>query len=265
MTKPRTRLIAAGAISALCLSPLAACGSGGGTGSDKPGSSANSSEHEAKPLTQEDFAQRVSDAVTQQGSGHLTMDMGAQGEGEGDFAFEDGKASGDMTIKAGGQEMKMLFVDGKYYMQGGGIAPAGKWAKIDKSTPMIGQMLDQMGNMTPDKQIELMGRATRKFEHTGSDKIDGIDVEEYQLTLDTKAVLTEMGMGNVPATGMPKQISYTMYVDHEDLARRMEMDLQGQAFTINWSDYGKDVDIEAPPAGDIVDFKMPSAPSSPAA
>jgi hypothetical protein len=61
-------------------------------------------------------------------------------------------------------------------------------------------------------------------------------------------------------TELPDEMTYDLYLDDENLMRRVSIDLTGQKLVVNATDWGKDVDIDAPPAADVVE--LPSGSGS---
>lgn len=257
MKKTRMRTLAAGAAVAVLLSPLAACGSADDT-SGKGGTSSSSTSSKDAVLTKEDFAEKITQAMLDKKTAHVVMSMeGASGEGD---MFYDGKTTAlRMTLSEGSEKMTMIFTDGVMYMQAPGIAPAGKWAKIDKDTPMLGQMLSQLGSMGPADQMKMMERGLKDLKKVRETEIDGDKVIEYAVTVDSAAAMKASGVDLPPdaASSMPKELVYTIFLTPDHLMRRMSMSLAGQSVKMDMSDWGQDVDISAPAAKDVVPFKMP--------
>ncbi len=247
MKKARTRSVAAGAIAALCLLPLAACGSDTTSSGDEPDT-----------LTKANFAETVAGAMEEEKSAHMTMDMAGM-KGEGDFEYDGAETVMQMSMSQGAQEMKMILADGVMYMQAEGMAPPGKWVRIDKDTPMLGEMLGQLDGMTPSAQVEAMEKGLKKVKYVGESTIDGDKVHEYEVTADPKVIAEA---NKLPTTSMPETITYTMFLTEDHLLRRMETELAGQSVEMEMTDWGKPVDVTAPPAGDVVEFQMPGQPSA---
>lgn len=261
MKKARTRVLAAGAITALCLSPLAACGGSEGksdsTSDAKPSAGATADGE----LTKADFAETVSAAMVAKKSGHMTMEMVSM-KGEGDFRYDGKNTVMQMSMSQGADQMKIVLAGGAMYMQGEGVSPPGKWMKIDKDTPMLGEMLAQMGNVSPAQQVESMKKGMKSVEFVRDTEIEGTAVREYEVTVDPKVAIEGTG---VPATDLPETVSYTMFLTEDDLLRRMEMKLDGQSIKMDMTDWGKAVDVQVPPAADVVPFELPTmdAPQPP--
>lgn len=247
MKKARTRSVAAGAIAALCLSPLAACGSDTSSSAESPDT-----------LTKANFAETVAGAMEEEKSAHMTMEMAGM-KGEGDFEYDGADTVMQMTMSQGAQEMKMILADGVMYMQAEGMAAPGKWVRIDKDTPMLGEMLGQLDGLTPSSQVEAMEKGLKKVTYVGESTVDGETVHEYEVTADPKVIAEA---NDLPTTDLPASITYSMFLTEDNLLRRMETELGGQSVEMEMTDWGKDVDVTAPPASDVEEFTMPGQPQA---
>jgi hypothetical protein len=69
--------------------------------------------------------------------------------------------------------------------------------------------------------------------------------------VDSAAMFKAMKQKAVP--GMPKNLTYDMWLDDQDLLRRMQFEVAGQTVDMSMSKWGEPVSIEAPPAGKVVD------------
>lgn len=217
------RTTAAG-LAALAVFSLAACGKSHNAGSDHSStSSASTGTGAAGPL-----AQKLEKVFTEGKSAHVTMDMGASGKGSGDIDFASSKPSLDLTI-SGGQAgtAEVRLVDGVMYLKS---SMAGdKWLKMDSS--MAGStgfdpstIFDQLKN--------IKGGTDLGDGHWKVDEGNGITADIYfngDGTLQ-KSVVT--GAGSAP-------------------------------ITVAYSDWGKKVEVQAPPKDQVMDMPNLSNPSIP--
>lgn len=288
------RRLAVAALAPLALTTLAACSDGDpGTAVDETSSSTSSDPTQDAPTeeapteaapTEESvaagesiepaaFMQTFEGAFAQATTAHMTMtfasamgDMTA--EGDADYS----KTPPDMSMTMGGaalqdQEMQMVMVDGVMYMKMPAMGE--KWQKIDLNDPSnpFGSMMS--GQMDPKAMFESFGDSLGDVTYEGETDIDGDAVKEYSVTVDTAAILESQGLGDLPQSGdTPKQMTYSMFFTDDGLFRRMAIDMgetMGQ-MTMDLTDWGSDVTIEAPPAGEVTEFDMgamvPSAPTS---
>ncbi len=271
------RTLAAVAVVTLSSTTLVACG-GGGTESTSSSSDAASEQASDAPTTSEPSGEAESGdleeldrdalvkAITQNtldaGSAHLTMSMGgANGlEAEGDVSYEGAAPAMVMTMTGdsfgAGGSMEMRFVDKVMYLSIPQMTPAGKFIKIDprdKSNPMAQSMGDLDKQMDPLSSVKAMQAGVKDVTLVGPETVDGTETNHYKVAVDTKKMLASMGGDQSAAAGaLPAELVYDMWLDGDDLLRRMDFDFAGASTTMRMSDYGKRVDVLAPPASKIV-------------
>lgn len=221
-----TRSLAAGA--AVLTLALAGCGgdeepeSGA---SSTPSAQASTGAEESEPAASgsADVGDVIADAMEKGKTAHITMTMADQLEAEGDIDLTEGAPAMDLTMTMTGQEVHMLMVDGVMYMQ---MAQTGdKYMKIDAA------QAGSMAGFDPSQMLEQI----RQMEG-GEDLGDG----HYRYT--QQGATTDL------------------YVGEDDLIERVVVDTGSGKVEMTYSDWGKDVDIEAPPASQVTE--MPTAPAS---
>jgi hypothetical protein len=239
---------------------LSACGD---KDKDDAGTKTTSSSSASdKELTADTFFTTLIDEQQKAGSAHMVMTVGIGGQSikaDGDVkigkTFADTSMSMDMDMgSAGPATMRMLLVDKIFYMNLGQMTK-GKYAKVDLTdednafTKQFSQLLDQMD---PTKQLEQFQKAVTSFEKKGKpEQIDGVEAQPYELVLDTTKI---DAFADLPAGAtVPKTITYEMYMGSDNLLRRMTCDVSGAKTQLDYSKWGEDVDIKAPPASEVTD------------
>ncbi|TCI96485.1 LppX_LprAFG lipoprotein [Aeromicrobium sp. IC_218] len=258
MKARRPSMLAATALAAALV--LGACGSDGDaekTSSDSGSASSSKDADQASTLTKDDFAERVAAAQVEAGTSHMTMTVDAAGQkitGEGDVRVSDDPAETAVAMKMDtGQTgaMDLVLVDQVMYMRLGELT-SGKYVKIDltdDSNPIGKQYGSLVDQLDPSAQVEQLDQAISGFEATGDPvEIDGVQAQPYEVTVDTSK-LAESGAAQ-GAAGMPATIQYTMWIGPDDLIRRMTTTSAGQV-TVDYSQWGEDLDIAAPKASEI--------------
>lgn len=269
------RRTAAATIAVLALGGLTACnGDSGSTATDPSTGDSSSPAVLAGSLSEGDevdpaeFVKTVEDGITSSTTAHMTMDVSAgtsgklTAQGDVDYTAQPPDMAMTMTLPTGaGGEMDVRMVDGVMYLSMGQLTQ-GKFWKIDPSDPkgpMASMGLDKMmDQMDPAKALELMKGGISKVTYVGAE--DGLD--HYQLTIDMKKMMAAMG-GDLPEAAqsqLPDSVTYDIWLDDQNRFTKMSMDdlpMGGTSgsMTMTVSDWGKDVDIEAPPADQIT--KMP--------
>ena len=214
-------------------------------------------------LSAEDFYPSVMAALKEAGSFTFTTTSDAAGQAQemtGQARFgDDGvamKASG-----TGAQAMEMILLDKAMYMKSAALGTGDKWLKIDLSDPnslfgMIGKATD------PEAMFKAM-QSPKKLELIGSEEVDGVETNHYRITMDPTSYLEAMEFPAAMADMLPKELVTEMWVDADNLPRKFAQTIEvkaaggGQSTASNtegtYSDFGTDVDIEAPPADQVTE------------
>jgi hypothetical protein len=257
------------ALSAAALIVLTGCGSSSDISSDKDSSQSSDSVGTgdiAGDLTLASFSSSTSDAQVKAQSAHLEMKMGIQGMTmtmSGDMAvgksFED--TALDMTMSApglGGGDTSMILVDGVMYMNVGQAA-GGKYFALDltdPSSPFSGLYRQLFEQANPASITEALDGAIEDLQTVGSEEIDGTTTTHYRVTVDTQKVIAKtFGKGNLPPGSMgsmPPKLTYDIWVgDDDNLPRQIEFDVMGTTATMQLTDWGKPVHVQAPPPSQV--------------
>lgn len=240
-TRSRRSLAVAGTLtSILALAPFTACGGGGdgaravddstpsasapsdpptspsadGTSADPGRSSSDDSSGAADTTGLTEVMRRTMDEGR---SAHVTMKMGSAGSGEGDVAFDGKNTEMQMKITTSGQTVEMRFVDSVMYIAAPG--QDGKWMKMDA------------GQMGPRFDVDLT-ESLKQIEEAGGAAKD-LGNGEWELT----------------SAG----VTTTVHVGGDGFLDKVEV--KGGptgTMTMTYSDWGKDVTIEAPAKSDII-------------
>lgn len=169
-----------------------------------------------------------------------------------------------MEMKAsstGAQAMELILVGKAMYMKSPGLGTGDKWIKIDLSDPnslfgMIGKATD------PEVMFKAM-ESPKKLELLGTEDVDGVSTHHYRITMDPSQYLEAMEFPAAMADMLPKELVTEMWVDGDSLPRRFTQTIEvpatgGGAPTSTstegtYSDFGTDVEIEAPPADQVTE------------
>lgn len=238
---------------ALMLAATAGCG---GTGSGEASTS------DGGDLTKATFASAVSDAQTKAETAHLEADMTAQGQklsmsGDMDMSKNDVAFDLSMTGASMGGDARFILVDRVVYLRMPGLSQGDKFIKIDasKGGGPVAEMFDKMmSQLNPSQTFEAFDAIT-SLKEKGTQEIDGVETTHYTVTVDTQKALKAQGMADqVPSGKMPKTIDYDVWVDGDNLVRKLSMDVQGNQVDMRLSQWGESVDIAAPPKNQVTDM-----------
>jgi hypothetical protein len=208
-----------------------------------------------------EFIGRLKSAMAGVSSAHVDMQMSGQGQKvsvQGDTRLSSGDQAMKMSMSMAGMDIDMVVLDRKVYMKGMPGVAAGKWAAFDESSSIAKQMAASADSADPKKMFDAFEQGATKVKKVGTEKVDGEDMERYELTLDTKKALGAAGAGaaGAAAGSMPSTITYDVWVDSKDHMRKVDFDVAGVKATVMMGKYGEPVDITAPPASQTVKGTM---------
>jgi hypothetical protein len=221
------------------------------------------------------------------GSARIDMNAGLTGSGDsftmvgkGEFADERGHMTFD--VSAGGQQvsMEMVFDRLVIYMRFppelGVDLPRGKsWVKMDleelgEEAGIDLSQLMQAGQSDPTQALQYLRGASDDFEKVGDEEIRGVETTHYRGTVDLRKAAAELSESVresidriIELTG-ESTVPFDVWVDDEGLARRIkyEQPLPGSngetatmAITMDFYDFGIDVDVTPPEADEVIDIQ----------
>lgn len=240
-----------------------------GTAESKP-AEPKTTEPKTAEMTQATFVERVGGAQESATTMHIESSYsGALAEAAGlagatipmDVDASDPESprmSTSMDVQDRG--LSMIVVDGTYYISVG-EATDGKYVKATEKELMSDPAMSSLQSMSevpnPRAQLEGFKDGIVSFEASGTDTVNGTEVDLYTLVLDPAKVtgpqVEQLDPEMVDAMGemtvvyaldesdRPARVAVTMTVDGQDLISTSE-----------FSRWGEDLAIEAPPADQIV-------------
>ena len=260
---------------------VSACG--GGSGSDDTSSAASDGSGGTATDDATDTAEQESEAPEEASLAELSVDefypdvMAAMRDA-GSFTFTTTSDSagqamemtgqarfGDQGVEmkatsTGAQAMELILLDQAMYMKSAALGTGEKWLKIDLSDPnslfgMIGKATD------PEVMFKAM-ESPKKLELLGTEDVDGVPTNHYRIMLDPTSYLKAMEFPPAMADMLPKELVTEMWVDADNLPRKFAQTVEvkgagGPATKSDtegtYSDFGTDVEIEAPPASEVTE------------
>ena len=169
-----------------------------------------------------------------------------------------------MEMKAsstGAQAMELILLGQAMYMKSPDLGTGDKWVKIDLSDP--NSMFGMIGKATDPEVMFKAMESPKKLELLGTEDVDGVSTHHYRITMDPSQYLAAMDFPAAMADMLPKELVTEMWVDGDDLPRKFAQTIEvptagGGAGTSSttegtYSDFGTDVEIEAPPADEVTE------------
>ncbi|MGH3445141.1 MAG: hypothetical protein ACRDPB_07185 [Nocardioidaceae bacterium] len=289
MRPPTTRLsrparLAAGGLLAVALLGVSACKGGGNDKADGAAKAAASASAPSGPatseapavsssppsptpkpksakaphLTSKTLVPALQKALQTHQSAHLQMQVSSKGQA----LTADGHASYGahpamrMTMhvpQLGAGKIELRFLGHMAYIAMPPMTPPGKFVKFDASDPNspLGPSIGQIrGQLDPSRTFDGFKAGLKSVKYLGVESVDGEPLGHYLLAVDSASSLKATGQTLPP--GMPKTISYDLWIDGHNLMRRLQMNVAGTGIDISADDWGKPVHVHAPSAKDVI-------------
>lgn len=245
---------------------LTASGCGGSGDTDTSGTSGSSSKTEKskkpEPLTQDNFAERLTKAYQDEGTAHVTYESDSHGtsyEAEGDIKFaannDDMEVIGTAQLPSGEADIRVLSDAGAFVNMGDDTM--GKYLPVDLSDDddPIAQTVWSIAGTVHDISgtLDRLENMMTSFEKAGEpEDIDGVEAQPYTIELDSAK---SDASDDVPDEYQDGVYTYTIFVGQDDLIRRVAVENDADDTTLEWeySDWGKPVEVEEPDSSEIVD------------
>lgn len=148
-------------------------------------------------------------------------------------------------------------VAGVAYQRSAGADAPGVWYRLDESS-LMARARAAMPDLTNPFGLMRFFADVARVETLGTDEIDGVAVTRCRLTLDMAAVTSRLpeDLRSV-SDSAAEPPTYEVWVDGQGRVRRMRATIDGEQGTehveVDFSDFGADIRIGAPPADQVVD------------
>ena len=175
------------------------------------------------------------------------------GVGTIDYAKERGEVvvvvERQKSKESSSQEMRAVYIGRDSYLA---VPYRGKtlWQKLhgyEATGP--DRFAPGPGGVRPDEVLDLLVKSSKKVEHLESDEIRGVSTEHYRAHIDEKA------MGDDADFYERRGLVIDAWIDDDGLLRRIRIPFggtEGPVEVIDLYDFGVPVDIEAPPADEVI-------------
>lgn len=225
---------------------------------DKDASSSDSSSPESsssstdtgEPFDAKEFTDKIDRAVEKNPTVSIEVLLTVNGEESGTASgVQDlGEEALDMELDFGGQELGYRLVDGRYY-----LAQGSKWIPVTEGStnPAVEQALDQAELLSMRKQLDAFVAGVEQAGDKGEEKIDGVSTTHYTATVDTAKAFESLGTKK--DAGAPDTMIYDVWLDDDDLIRRMSFTQEGSEAVMNATDWGEPVSIDKPKDSDLAE------------
>ena len=196
------------------------------------------------------FVARLQDGIAKTDYTHIEFTMGGAGgemTGSGDVDYTAKPPNMQMSMELGPQSVGMLLVDKIMYVQSS--QAGGKYIEFaldDPANPLGSGLSEQLD---PAGSVEAFTKAVASVTSSGSEDVDGRTLDRYELTVDTTQ-LADDGTGSNAA--LPPEVTMVVWLDDEGRMAKTSMGLGPVQYDATLSDFDKAVELEAPPADQVV-------------
>jgi hypothetical protein len=240
---------------------LVVAGCGGSSGSSGSGSAKTAGSSSAFPKVSTSVADGgaidskavitpVVDAITAAKTGHVLL--GGPVTGAEDFELSKGIRA-DFTVR--GATLHLVTAGSLIYMKG--LPGITKWLKIDpRGSSAIDRAMSSVGDLTkssdPGTILRTLGDA--KGTKVGAETIAGKPTTHYRFVVSPQAYAKAMGKGTL-SNAVKEPIITELWVGQDSLPVKATSTAraagQSSTSTVQYSDWGKPVQISAPPASEV--------------
>lgn len=274
MRSTRMRVGAVG--TAVVMGGVALTGCGNDSGTDSGRSAPSSSPSDGHAQEQGTTAVRSAyDKTAEAGTAKMKVEVkvGANGksittDGKGAIDLDEGDSA--MTLAVGNKTVEQRVVDQVLYQKLPDSKSSGDkpWTKVDlkKAAERQGMNPQQVGD--PAQSVAYAKAITDKdVSKAGTEKIDGVNTTEYKVSVDVSELPGGAGLQDQLGPTLPMRI----WLDDQGRIRRQQVDLTTKASasaqsgsdasservkistTMQFSDFGTEVDVKAPSAAEVTD------------
>ena len=257
------------------------------------------------PVNPRDAVLNAMVAVYEAGSFHQSLDMSMSAAGqslsisaEADVDNENQKIAMTMDLGMLGGKMQMVVDGGVVYMRSPVFENAGtEWVSMDpsKMDPAAAAQFGGFGAGTTDPSA-FVGLFAGVFDvkASGEQELKGVPTTRYVGTIDLKKVLAgfsnvvgkdadaatrkqlQVALEQFASLGIDEKIPFEIWIDQEGLPRRQRITMDfgdlvpgaeeaSMEMTVDFSDFGKAVDIKIPRPSEVTDVTETLAGAGPGA
>lgn len=186
----------------------------------------------------------------------ISMDMEAEGQqitmdGAVDLSDDDTRMRITMMMPEMGT-VEMIYAGGDAYMTIPGMTPEGMYLLAPADLLGDTAELDEIDVST---QWDAWEEGAQEVLFLGEEDVDGEQMRRYQVTVDAQAAFDASGEDAAATSlGLEDEIVYDVWVDGDDLMRKMVFDTGGETAEMRMDDWGQDQDIQVPEPDQVMDM-----------
>lgn len=186
----------------------------------------------------------------------ISMEMEAEGQqitmdGAVDLSGDDTRMRITMMMPEMGT-VEMIYAGGDAYMTIPGMTPEGMY--LLAPADLLGDTAE-LDEIDISSQWDAWEEGAQQVLFLGEEDVDGEQMRRYQVTVDAQAALDASGEDAAATSlGLEDEIVYDVWVDGDDLMRKMAFDAGGETAEMRMDDWGQDQDIQVPDPDQVMDM-----------
>jgi hypothetical protein len=267
---------------------LAACGGAGDDASEDVQPDAVIAQAADATVDAGSYRMAMVTDMTMEGAGDGPLTMSAEGEFDPDERL--GHMTMDMSELAQGQaagplEAEVIFDGLVFYMKMPFLQQTQpglkEWIRFDlqalgEEAGLDLDQLMQLGSQSdPSQTLAYLRAASDDIQEVGSEEVRGVETTHYRMTVDLSRVAETAPSDQrealqaqidelIEKSGI-QEVPTEVWIDEDGLVRRQRVTYENMAFapgahgdmtiTMELFDFGVDVEVEPPPAGQVVDLQ----------
>ena len=267
-SRGRRRRLGALTVSGVAVLALSLGACGGGDDSAAPATSSSTTASPATELSAFQVVQASAKQSQEAGSAKFSLNVdGSTGgtpvqlSGEGSFDADAQAVQMAVTLpaQAGGGEVTLRMVGGSVYLSGAPMTAQGQWMQVPLDAAASSGL--DTSQLDPTKALEQLQAVAEDVQEVPAVNVRGVQAKGYSGTIDAaKAVAalpaeqqTEEAKAAAAEIG---SVPFTLYVDDQNRPVRMTEQVEVDetstvSISMDYYDWGSDVDIAAPDAGSV--------------
>jgi len=131
-------------------------------------------------------------------------------------------------------------------MENAGLGSSNRWSRLPLEDD------DPIFDFSPEKLLAMLRAASRETERIGEEDVRGESTVRYRLMVNCE----EAQLAGCPSDTAPVEV----WIDDDGLVRRISVEDGGSTATIEFFDFGVEVDVEPPPADQVLAIDEPCEP-----
>jgi hypothetical protein len=191
-------------------------------------------------------------AVPEDFSFHVAMDLSGAGQElaiDATIARTSDGADAKLTYEGPDEEFALIVVDDRVFFSRSVSTPV--YQELDASDPTAVEMRRQAESMDVTSEFAAWRAGLVDVKRRGDSDVDGQRTCRYSVAVDSAAAA--LGDGESPGPGLPDEVTYDVYLDDDDLMRRVVFELNGVEFEGDVTEWNQPVDIKAPSGDQLQD------------